>query len=225
MRKALIQLGLAVLFSTPGSGQFDHLEVVSVTRQSTDGPVISGFLEHTLQGSTWVTMRVTNLLGPLGNICVDWMWYDASGRFLDGDVSCSSAPISGPDVREFVMVTAPALPEDAELRVAFRHRSFDHFGDRISFRGLPERRAPALFLVATDTALACQDRRDAAHVAANPDDPDVRALLFTMVEERRCDLWAEGTLVDIMGVVGNMAYARAEGEGVSASWIPRAFLE
>ena len=218
-----IPWGLALLlaFSPLASGQ--NLEVVGVTQQQLEGPITSGHLQHALPNSAVFRMRVKNLRGPLGNICADWLWFDASG-LLEGAVSCQSAPGSGPDIREFVAVIAPAPPDDAELRIAFRHRTFSRFGERISFRGAPERRAPALFS-ASQTAFACDNRADLEYVAATADDPETRALLFRMTEIGRCSIWAAGTLVDILGVRGDFALARAAGDGVNVMWTLRSFLE
>ena len=223
MRSVVILLGLALLivFSSLASAQ--NLEVVEVTQQRFETSTTSGHLEHTWPNWTMFEMRVRNLLGPLGNICVDLLWFDAT-EFLHGDVACSSAPASGPDIRNFVMVIAPGLPDDAELRIAFRHRTLSRFGERIEFQGLPERRAPAMFLV-SQPAFACDTRADLEHVAVTADDPETRALLFRMIEAGRCSIWATGTPADILGVRGDFALARAEGDGVSVMWTLRGFLE
>ena len=221
MYRILLGLALLMAFSSLANGQ--NLEVIEVTQQRIEVPTPFGYLQHTSPNSTVFRLRVKNLRGPLGNICADWLWFDASG-FLEGAVSCQNAPHSGPDIREFVAAITPAPSDDAELRIAFRHRTFSRFGERISFRGAPERRAPAMFLV-SETAFTCDTRADLEHLAATPDDPETRALLFRMIEAGRCSIWAAGTPVDILGVRGDFALARAAGDGVNVMWTLRGFLE
>ena len=219
LKRAL--LALVAVYPAPMGAQ--NLEVVEVTQQRFETQMTAGYLEHASPSSTTFEMRVKNLRGPLGNICADMLWFDASG-FLDGDVSCSNAPRSGPDIRQFFTVLAPGLPDDAEFRIAFRHRTFSRFGDRISFRGASERRAPAIFVV-TGTAVVCDTLSDLEYVVATQDDPETRALLFRMIERGTCDAWADGTLVDILGVRGDYAFARAAGDGVNVMWTLRGSLE
>ena len=71
----------------------------------------------------------------------------------------------------------------------------------------------------------CDTLSDLEYVVATQDDPETRALLFRMIERGRCDVWADGTLVDILGVRGNYAFARAAGDGVNVMWILRGSLE
>ena len=222
MRKTAILVGLALLTSSaPAASQF--LEVVDVDQQRFDGPMKSGFMEHASPTWTMFEMRVKNLRGPLGNICVDLLWFDESG-FLDGEVACQSAPSSGPDIREFRTVVAPGIPDDAELQIAFRHRTFSRFGERIDFHGAVERRPPAIFLV-IGTAISCDTRSDLEYIVATQNDPETRALLFRMVERGRCAAWPEGTPVDILGQRGDYVLARAAGDGVSPMWTLRSSLE
>ena len=199
------------------------MEVIEIDQQRFDGPTKSGYLELESPSRTVFKMRVDNFRGPPGNFCVDILWFDASG-LLDGEVACGSAPNSGPDIRTFTTVVAPGIPDGAELKLAFRGRYSTDFGDRIPFRGAEERRAPAIYTV-IGGPIACDTFSDLEYLALAPDTPDNRALAFTMVKEGRCAAWTAGTVVDVLGIRGDFALARAQGDGLNIMWILWSSLE